>query len=171
MDVLGEVSFGARRARSLVARALLVPAALALAFALGAGSARADAECGKCPAPPDETVREAAGEPFSIVGGGWTFSVDGGECRARFAGARRRVDGYEVVWQGTGSSWNCPFSKSGSTISVSLSDTQRFRWHLEGSVGFEFGSDALIDNEVSEAAHLALGFMEIEQIRCFLKRI
>jgi len=44
------------------------------------------------------------------------------------------------------------------------------RWaRAQGCI--EFGSDALIDNEVSEAAHLALGFMEIEQIRCFLKRI
>jgi aminoglycoside 6'-N-acetyltransferase I len=33
----------------------------------------------------------------------------------------------------------------------------------------ELGSDALIDNLQSEAAHKALGFAEIEQIRCFLK--
>jgi aminoglycoside 6'-N-acetyltransferase I len=33
----------------------------------------------------------------------------------------------------------------------------------------EFGSDALLDNEVSRAAHRALGFEEIVQIRCFLK--
>lgn len=35
----------------------------------------------------------------------------------------------------------------------------------------EFGSDALIDNEVSARAHRALGFAETGQIRCFLKRI
>ena len=35
----------------------------------------------------------------------------------------------------------------------------------------EFGSDALIDNEVSRAAHLALGFEETDQIRCFKKMI
>ena len=33
----------------------------------------------------------------------------------------------------------------------------------------EFGSDTLIDNEPSAAAHRALGFVETEQIRCFLK--
>lgn len=33
----------------------------------------------------------------------------------------------------------------------------------------EFGSDALLDNEVSAAAHLALGFQEVECIRCFRK--
>jgi aminoglycoside 6'-N-acetyltransferase I len=33
----------------------------------------------------------------------------------------------------------------------------------------EFGSDALIDNDVSLAAHLALGFAETVQIRCFRK--
>ena len=33
----------------------------------------------------------------------------------------------------------------------------------------EFGSDALADNLESEAAHKALGFGEIEQIRCLLK--
>ena len=35
----------------------------------------------------------------------------------------------------------------------------------------EFGSDALIDNEVSAAAHLALGFEETAQIRCFRKTL
>lgn len=35
----------------------------------------------------------------------------------------------------------------------------------------EFGSDALIDNEVSAAAHRALGFAETVQIRCFLKSL
>jgi len=35
----------------------------------------------------------------------------------------------------------------------------------------EFGSDALIDNEVSAAAHLATGFRETAQIRCFMKRL
>lgn len=33
----------------------------------------------------------------------------------------------------------------------------------------EFGSDALIDNDVSASAHRALGFEEVEQIRCFRK--
>jgi len=33
----------------------------------------------------------------------------------------------------------------------------------------EFGSDALIDNEISAAAHRALGFVETAQIRCFKK--
>ncbi len=33
----------------------------------------------------------------------------------------------------------------------------------------EFGSDALIDNHVSAAAHRALGFVETAQIRCFKK--
>ncbi len=33
----------------------------------------------------------------------------------------------------------------------------------------EFGSDALIDNAVSAAAHRALGFVETVQIRCFRK--
>ena len=33
----------------------------------------------------------------------------------------------------------------------------------------EFGSDALIDNEISAAAHHALGFAEVERIRCFRK--
>jgi aminoglycoside 6'-N-acetyltransferase I len=33
----------------------------------------------------------------------------------------------------------------------------------------EFASDALLDNDVSEAAHLALGFVETVQLRCFRK--
>jgi aminoglycoside 6'-N-acetyltransferase I len=33
----------------------------------------------------------------------------------------------------------------------------------------EFASDALADNTVSAAAHAALGFEEVEQIRCFRK--
>ena len=33
----------------------------------------------------------------------------------------------------------------------------------------EFGSDALLDNAVSAAAHRALGFEETAQIRCFRK--
>jgi GNAT superfamily N-acetyltransferase len=42
------------------------------------------------------------------------------------------------------------------------------QWALaQGCV--EFASDALIDNEVSLAAHLALGFEETERIRCFKK--
>ena len=35
----------------------------------------------------------------------------------------------------------------------------------------EFGSDALIDNDVSAAAHQALGFVETVQIRCFKKNL
>ena len=35
----------------------------------------------------------------------------------------------------------------------------------------EFGSDALLDNEVSAAAHRALGFDETVQIRCFKKNL
>jgi aminoglycoside 6'-N-acetyltransferase I len=35
----------------------------------------------------------------------------------------------------------------------------------------EFGSDALLDDKTSEAAHLALGFEETEQIRCFKKNL
>lgn len=33
----------------------------------------------------------------------------------------------------------------------------------------EFGSDAVIDNEISAAAHRALGFTETARIRCFRK--
>ena len=33
----------------------------------------------------------------------------------------------------------------------------------------EFGSDALLDNDISAAAHRALGFEEVERIRCFKK--
>lgn len=33
----------------------------------------------------------------------------------------------------------------------------------------EFGSDALLENDVSAAAHRALGFEEVERIRCFKK--
>jgi aminoglycoside 6'-N-acetyltransferase I len=33
----------------------------------------------------------------------------------------------------------------------------------------EFGSDALLENEISAAAHKALGFEEVERIRCFKK--
>jgi aminoglycoside 6'-N-acetyltransferase I len=35
----------------------------------------------------------------------------------------------------------------------------------------EFGSDALLDNDTSAAAHLALGFEETVQIRCFKKQL
>ena len=35
----------------------------------------------------------------------------------------------------------------------------------------EFASDALIDNDVSAKAHLALGFEETVQIRCFKKQL
>lgn len=35
----------------------------------------------------------------------------------------------------------------------------------------EFGSDALLENETSAAAHRALGFQETVQIRCFRKRL
>jgi len=33
----------------------------------------------------------------------------------------------------------------------------------------EFASDALLDNSASAKAHVALGFSEVEQIRCFRK--
>jgi aminoglycoside 6'-N-acetyltransferase I len=33
----------------------------------------------------------------------------------------------------------------------------------------EFGSDAELDNEVSQKAHIALGFEEVGQLRCFKK--
>jgi len=33
----------------------------------------------------------------------------------------------------------------------------------------EFGSDALLDNETSAAAHMAVGFAETVQLRCFKK--
>jgi len=35
----------------------------------------------------------------------------------------------------------------------------------------EFGSDTVIDNEASATAHLALGFEETAQIRCFRKAL
>lgn len=35
----------------------------------------------------------------------------------------------------------------------------------------EFGSDALLDNEISAAAHRALGFTETVRIRCFRKQL
>lgn len=35
----------------------------------------------------------------------------------------------------------------------------------------EIASDALIDNEVSIAAHKALGYTEVERIVCFMKRL
>jgi aminoglycoside 6'-N-acetyltransferase I len=35
----------------------------------------------------------------------------------------------------------------------------------------EFGSDALLDNDVSAAAHEALGFVETVRIRCFRKSL
>ena len=35
----------------------------------------------------------------------------------------------------------------------------------------EFASDALVDNAVSAEAHKALGFAEVEVIRCFMKRL
>src|SRR5215207_8801811 len=35
----------------------------------------------------------------------------------------------------------------------------------------EFGSDALLENEISAAAHKALGFQEVECIRCFKKNL
>jgi len=35
----------------------------------------------------------------------------------------------------------------------------------------EFASDAIVDNEISAAAHRALGFTEVVQIRCFMKSL
>ncbi len=42
------------------------------------------------------------------------------------------------------------------------------RWAREEGCS-EFASDALVDNEISAAAHRALGFTEVVQIRCFKK--
>lgn len=44
------------------------------------------------------------------------------------------------------------------------------KWAVEQGCS-EFGSDALIDNEISAAAHKALGFEETVQIRCFRKAL
>lgn len=44
------------------------------------------------------------------------------------------------------------------------------RWAREQGCT-EFGSDALIDNEISAAAHRAAGFTETVQIRCFRKQL
>lgn len=44
------------------------------------------------------------------------------------------------------------------------------RW-ARGKGCREFASDALADNEVSAAAHEALGFEEVEVIRCFRKEL
>jgi aminoglycoside 6'-N-acetyltransferase I len=44
------------------------------------------------------------------------------------------------------------------------------RWGREQGCS-EFGSDAVIDNDVSAAAHVALGFVETAQIRCFKKNL
>ena len=44
------------------------------------------------------------------------------------------------------------------------------RWGREQGCT-EFGSDALIENDVSAAAHLALGFEETARIRCFKKSL
>jgi aminoglycoside 6'-N-acetyltransferase I len=42
------------------------------------------------------------------------------------------------------------------------------RWAREEGCS-EFASDALVDNEIGAAAHRALGFTEVVQIRCFKK--
>lgn len=44
------------------------------------------------------------------------------------------------------------------------------RWAI-GQGCTEFGSDAELDNEISAAAHRALGFTETVQIRCFRKSL
>lgn len=44
------------------------------------------------------------------------------------------------------------------------------RWAREQGCT-ELASDALIDNDVSAAAHAALGFVETAQIRCFKKNL
>jgi aminoglycoside 6'-N-acetyltransferase I len=44
------------------------------------------------------------------------------------------------------------------------------RWALSEGCR-EFGSDALLENEESAGAHLALGFEEVAQIRCFRKEL
>jgi len=44
------------------------------------------------------------------------------------------------------------------------------RWAREEGCS-EFASDALLDNEISAAAHRALGFTEVVQVRCFKKSL
>jgi aminoglycoside 6'-N-acetyltransferase I len=44
------------------------------------------------------------------------------------------------------------------------------RWALAQGCT-EFGSDAVLDNDLSAAAHRALGFSETAQIRCFRKSL
>jgi aminoglycoside 6'-N-acetyltransferase I len=44
------------------------------------------------------------------------------------------------------------------------------RWALAQGCT-EFASDAQYDNQVSQRAHLALGFDEVEQLRCFRKEL
>ncbi len=44
------------------------------------------------------------------------------------------------------------------------------RWAREEGCS-EFASDALVDNEIGAAAHRALGFTEVVQVRCFKKSL
>lgn len=43
-------------------------------------------------------------------------------------------------------------------------------WAREQGCG-DFASDCLIDNEVSRAFHLAMGFREVERVICFAKKL
>lgn len=54
-------------------------------------------------------------------------------------------------------------------IGASLVDVAE-RWAMEQGCS-EFASDAESENVVSRAAHLALGFDEVTQIRCFRKEL
>jgi hypothetical protein len=121
-------------------RAVAAVLATGTALLFPRSSATADG-CADCAPPSAARLRAAAGPPWDEEGVGWTFGTDGGECRTSSTGGESRVEGYEIVWTGTGASWRCPFSQSGSTITVSVSDTDRFRWHVEGSVGLELGNE------------------------------
>lgn len=54
-------------------------------------------------------------------------------------------------------------------VGRALVDAARDWARAQGCV--EFASDALIDNAVSAAAHAAVGFREVECIRCFAMRL
>ena len=54
-------------------------------------------------------------------------------------------------------------------VGASLIRTAEAWGRLQGCT--EFASDALLENEISAAAHGALGFAEVERIRCFRKAL
>jgi hypothetical protein len=78
-------------------------------------------------------MHEAAGPGYS--GSDWAYYLDGGECRSTVGSTTHTHVAYEIVWEGSGASWNCPFSKSTSTLAVRVANTDRFRWHVEASGG------------------------------------